>query len=111
LIKHTLLILDEQRNEALEHIQKRKNYIKKYFDKNEKSKTFEVGQQVLLWDSAHVEKGKHSKFQKLWIGPYKIVVVLGSNSYTLKDEYNRIFSYPMNDIHIKHFIDPFMGRI
>jgi hypothetical protein len=40
---------------------------------------------VFLWDVAHVEKGKHSKFQKLWLGPYKIASIIGNNSYFLKD--------------------------
>jgi hypothetical protein len=26
-----------------------------------------------------------SKFQKLWLGPFKIAFVLGANSYILKD--------------------------
>ena len=66
---HTLLILDEQRTKDLEQIQKRKSTFKKYFDKKAKNETFKVGQEVILWDFAHADKGKHSKFYKLWIGP------------------------------------------
>ncbi len=34
----------------------------------------------MLWDSSNADKGKHTKFQKLWIGPYKIENVLVDNS-------------------------------
>jgi hypothetical protein len=37
----------------------------------------------MLWDSSHVDKGRHSKFQKLWLGPFKITFVLGTQSYIL----------------------------
>jgi hypothetical protein len=61
---------------------------------------------VLLWDSAHTDKGKHSKFQKLWLGPYKIASVIGNNSYLLKDMEERLFSYTTNGSHLKHYVEP-----
>jgi hypothetical protein len=82
---HALLALEEQRSFSLENIKKRQHSVKKYFDKREKSTTFAADEKVLLWDSAHVDKGKHSKFQKLWLGPYIIASVVGNNSYLLKD--------------------------
>jgi len=36
--------------------------VKKYFDKRAKNIIFQVGQKVLLWDLAHADKGKHTKF-------------------------------------------------
>jgi hypothetical protein len=39
----------------------------------------------LLWDSSHGDKGKHSKFHKLWLGPYIIAYVVENKSYLLKD--------------------------
>ena len=59
-------------------------------------------QEFLLWDSTHVDKGEHSRFKKIWIGPYKIVVVLGRNSYLFKDDDGILLSYPINGVHIKH---------
>ena len=45
--------------------------IKNWFDNRAiDNKYFEVGDLVLKWDKAHEEKGKHSKFQKLWLGPF-----------------------------------------
>jgi hypothetical protein len=65
-----------------------------------------VDEKVLLWDSAHAERGRHSKFQKLWLGPFKIASVLGTNSYLLKDMDERLFSYSTNGSHLKHYVEP-----
>jgi hypothetical protein len=73
--------------------------------KKSKSTTFVVGEKVLLWDFAHVDKGKHSKFQKLWLGPYIIASIIGNNSYLLKDEDGWLFSYTTNGSHLKHYVE------
>jgi hypothetical protein len=43
-----------------------------------------TNEKVLLWDSSHVDKGKHTKFHKVWLGIYIIAYVVGNNSYLLK---------------------------
>jgi hypothetical protein len=47
-----------------------------------------------------------SKFQKLWLGPFKIAFVLGTNSYILKYLQERLFSYNTNGSHLKHYVEP-----
>jgi hypothetical protein len=42
-----------------------------------------------------------SKFQKLWLGPFKIAFVLGTKSYILKYLQERLFSYNNNSSHLK----------
>jgi hypothetical protein len=59
-----------------------------------------------MWDSSHVDRGRHSKFQKLWLGPFKIAFVLGTNSYILKDLQEQLFSYNTNGSHLKHYLEP-----
>jgi hypothetical protein len=103
---NALLALEEQRSYALNNLKKRKQSVKKYFDKKAKSTTFAIGEKVLLWDSAHADKGKHSKFHKLWLGPYIITYVVGNNSYLLKDKDGRLFSYTTNGSHLKHYVEP-----
>ena len=45
--------------------------MKRWFDKHVVGdKQFQVGDLVLKWDKESEAKGKHSKFQKLWLGPY-----------------------------------------
>jgi hypothetical protein len=82
---NALLALEEQRTFSLDNIKKRKQTIKKYFNNSVKAVKFKVNEKILLWDSTHVDRGRHSKFQKLWLGPFKITFVLGANSYILKD--------------------------
>jgi hypothetical protein len=47
-----------------------------------------------------------SKIQELWLGPFKISFVLGTNSYILKDLQERLFSYNTNGSHLKHYVEP-----
>jgi hypothetical protein len=79
-------------------------FVKKYFDKREKSTTFATYEKVLHWDSAHSDKGKHTKFQNLWLCPYIIAFVIGNNSYLLKDTDGRLFSYTTIGLHLKHYV-------
>jgi hypothetical protein len=82
---NALLALEEQIIFSLENIKRRQQTMKKYFNKRAKDVKFKVNEKVFLWDSTHANRGRHSKFQKLWLGPFKIVFVLGANSYLLKD--------------------------
>jgi hypothetical protein len=80
-----LLALEEQRKFSLENIKGRKQTIKKYFNKQAKADEFKIDDKFLLWVSTHAERGRHSKFHKLWLGPFKIAFILGTISYLLKD--------------------------
>jgi hypothetical protein len=39
----------------------------------------------LKWDKGHEEKGKHSKFQKLWLGPFQVARKIGPSTFILKN--------------------------
>jgi len=61
-----------------------KNRIKRWFDKKSTGKaSFNVGELVLKWDKPHEDKGKHMKFQSLWIGQYIVHNNLGPYTYHL----------------------------
>jgi hypothetical protein len=62
---NALLALLEQRKFSLRDIKRRQQSIKKYFNKSVKAVKFKVNEKVLLWDSTHADRGRHSKFQKL----------------------------------------------
>jgi hypothetical protein len=47
-----------------------------------------------------------STFRELWLGPFKIAFVLGTNSYILKYLQERLFSYNTNGSHLKHYVEP-----
>jgi hypothetical protein len=40
---------------------------------------------VLKWDAPRQDRGKHNKFDSLWIGPFKISKVFLNNTYKLQD--------------------------
>jgi hypothetical protein len=100
------LALEEKRVFSLENIKRRQQNVRKYFNKSAKVVRFKVNEKVLLWDSAHDDRGRHSKFQKLCLGPFKIAFVLGANSYLLKDLEKQLFSYGTNGSHLKHYVEP-----
>jgi transposase InsO family protein len=59
---NALLSSEEQRMISLENIKGRRQIVKKYFNKHIKDVKFKVNKKVLLWDSAHADRGRHSKF-------------------------------------------------
>ena len=60
--------------------------VKRWFNKHKAgNKEFEVGDLVLKWDHPHNEKGKHTKFHLLWVGPFQIATKLGPLNYKLQN--------------------------
>jgi hypothetical protein len=71
-----------RKNTSLKPINKT---IKCWFDKKfVGEKYFQVGDLVLKWDKLHEDKGKHSKFQQLWLGPFMIKEKIGQGTYRLQ---------------------------
>ena len=66
-------------------------------------KYFQIGDLVLKWDKAHEEKGKHTKFQRMWLGPFQIVEVVGPLTFTLQDLAGKIDSLPVNGQILKKY--------
>lgn len=59
--------------------------VKPSFDASSISKrSFQIGDLVLKWDKAHDKNGKHTKFQKLWLGPFQIIEHLGPLTFVLQ---------------------------
>lgn len=53
------------------------------FDKKEKDRKFEENDLVLMWNGRCQEKGKHGKFEALWLGCFVVVGNKGEDSYYL----------------------------
>jgi hypothetical protein len=66
-------------NRAHNHQQK----IKQVFEKRVKKEDFQLGDLVFKWDAPKKDKGKHGKFEALWIGPFKVVGLFSNNTYRL----------------------------
>jgi hypothetical protein len=57
--------------------------IKQDFDKKVRKEDFQLGDLALKWDAPKKDKGKHDKFESLWIGPFKISKVFSNNTFKL----------------------------
>ena len=80
-------------NRAYNHQQK----IKQDFDRKSIMKYFELSDLVLKWHAPRQDRGKHSKFDALWFGPFNILEVFSNNTYRLQDlEGKEVFSGPVN---------------
>ena len=92
-----LIKLEEQREWAKITHAHHQALVKASFDSNMISrKYFQMGDLVLKWDKAHEEKGKHTKFQRMWLGPFQIVEVIGPSTFMLHDLTRKRDSLPVN---------------
>ena len=66
-------------------------------------KQFQVGDLVLKWDKETEAKGKHSKFQNLWLGPYEIVEKNGDATYRLQSLQGDLENLPVNASIMKRY--------
>ena len=78
-----IIELDENRRKALDHSVRNQDKIKRTFDKSTRPRPFQIGDMVLLWDKRREKSGKEKKFDNLWMGPYIIYGVAGTNSFLL----------------------------
>eukprot|EP00253_Pinus_taeda_P008989 PITA_08989 len=69
--------LQQTREEVFKNTSKLQEKIKKIYDGKVKVDKFQVDDVVLKWDARNEEKGKHSKFENLWKGPFKIAAYRG----------------------------------
>ena len=71
---NALLKLKEERDIPKDKFHVHQQRIKIWLDKHVFCiKQFQIGGLILKWDNVSEVGGKHSKFQKLWLGPYEIV--------------------------------------
>jgi hypothetical protein len=62
-----------------------------------------VGDLVLKWDNANEVKGKRTKFQQLWIGPFQIYEKMGSRTFILKTLEGEVEELPINGKILKKY--------
>ena len=58
---------------------------------------------VLKWDHPYDEKGKHTKFQQLWVGPFQIAAKLGPSNYKLQYLQGWEENLPVNGLVLKPY--------
>eukprot|EP00253_Pinus_taeda_P016099 PITA_16099 len=101
-----ILKLEEEREKAKIIHAKHQQIIKSSFNSiSSGSKQFQVGDLVLKWDKAHEDKGKHTKFQKMWLGPFQICGKIGHSTFILQDLLGLRDSLPVNGLILKKFFN------
>ena len=94
-IINQLVELDEVRRRAVEKSISNQDKVKKNFDKSSKPRSFQKGDIVLLWDKRREKLGKHGKFDSLWLGPFIIYGVAGTNSFLLNNMDGERLTFPV----------------
>jgi hypothetical protein len=99
---HQLVEVQQAREQVVDRIQDQQQRIKQVFDKKATKEEFQMGDLVLKWDAPKQDKGKHGKFEALWIGPFGISEVFSNNTYRLRDlEGEEVFHSPVNGHFLK----------
>ena len=99
---HQLVEVQQAREWVMDRIQDHQQKVKLAFDRKVKKKEFEIRDLVLKWDAPMQDKGKHNKFDALWIDPFKISEVFSNNTYRFQDlEGEEVFSSPVNGHFLK----------
>ena len=88
-----------------QHFTKNQQIVKSWFDQSSSSnREFQVGDLVLKWDKVHEEKGGHTKFQKLWLGPFVIAEKIGPSTFCLQTLEGEFETFPVDGLILKkHF--------
>jgi hypothetical protein len=101
---NTLLMLEEEREKAKSKFLAHQQIVKIWFDKHKaKEKNFEVGDLVLKWDRENEPKGKHSKFQNLWLRPFQVAEKIGAGTYRLQNLRGEPDALPVNGQALKQY--------
>jgi hypothetical protein len=80
---HQMVEVQQIREQVMDATHSHQQKVKQAFDRKVRKKEFEIGDLVLKWDASIQDKGKHNKFDALWIGPFKISEVFSNNTYKL----------------------------
>ena len=97
-----LVELQQIREQVVGKSEAHQQRIKGMFDKRAKVYNFQVGDWFLKWDTVRQDKGKHGKFDSLWIDPFVIAQVHKNNTFKLQNlEDEEVFDGPMNGVFLK----------
>ena len=77
--------------------------MKHLYEKRTNKVKFEIGDMVLMWNARIEEKGKHGKFDPIWLGPYSISDKNGEGSYFLSDLTRGILELPIHGQFLKRY--------
>ena len=96
--------MNEFRDKAYGKVKIHQEKMKNTFDRKVKGEQFLIDDLVLKWDGPHEEKGKHGKFDHMWMGPYIITTYIGDNSFILRhQDGSQLTKGLVNERFLKHY--------
>eukprot|EP00253_Pinus_taeda_P019632 PITA_19632 len=99
-----LVRLEELRDKARNKFRNNQMIVKRWFDRHlSKDKDYQVEELVLKWNKLNEPKGKHTKFQHLWLGPFQVTEKIGQGTYKLKTLQGETKKLPVNGQHLKRY--------
>jgi hypothetical protein len=99
-----LIEVQQNRVEVDERLQKYQDNMKAMFDQKSKDREFLPSEPFLKWDARKEDSGKHSKFDHIWCGTFKITTSAGKNSFLLENLNGKILNTPINGRYLKNFM-------
>lgn len=96
--------LQESRDRARNKFKNHQTIVKRWFDHHlVGDKDFQVGELVLKWDKMSEPKGKNTKFQQLWLGPFQVIEKICRRTYRLKKLQGETKNLLVNGEHLKRY--------
>ena len=95
--------LVETRKEASVRSMKLQLQTKNLYDRRTVIKKFQPEDLVLMWNARLQDKGKHGKFDPIWLGPYLIDSSWGNDSYFIKDLSGNLLELPVHGQFMKRY--------
>ena len=102
---YELINVQQTREKSFNKSQLHQEIIKKDFDRTTKEDNFKVGNLVLKCDARNEDRGKHGKFDRVWLGPFKMVAYHGNNAYMLQEHNGYLVGGgPVKRRFLKHYL-------
>eukprot|EP00253_Pinus_taeda_P016450 PITA_16450 len=99
-----LVRLEELRDKARNKFRNHQMIVKRWFDRHLAGvEYYQVGELVLKWDNMSEPKGKHTKFQHLWLGSFQVEENIGQGTYKLKTLQGKTEKLLVNGQHLNRY--------
>jgi hypothetical protein len=96
-----LEMLEERRQNSLNHLQAYQNRLYRNYNKKFMVKNFNIGDLVLMQNPKNqADREKPRKFEPNWLGPYIIISSFGSGVYQLTTLDGEQLTEPINSLHL-----------
>jgi len=95
----------QMRKKVFNKSQLHQEKMKIIFNRHTKEEDFKVNDLELKWDARNEYRGRHGKFDHVWMGPFNISMYHGNNAYLLQYLNGYLTSGgPVNGRFLKHYL-------